>query len=205
MHAIVLLGTLKTTALSNTETLCEFLAGRMQREGIDVDTVRLVDHRILPGTESHMGEGDEWPAILERLLRADIVIMATPIWWSNQSSLIQRVIERLDALHDKVLAGEPSPLEGKAGGIVITGDSDGAQHVIANICNFFNAIGMAVPPYATLSVLWERQAKHERPAKDELLQKYERDYARTADTMIRQLRAFAIRNPLSGSRAEDSK
>ena len=152
-----------------------------------------------------MGEGDEWPAILERLLRADIVIMATPIWWSNQSSLIQRVIERLDALHDKVLAGEPSPLEGKAGGIVITGDSDGAQHVIANICNFFNAIGMAVPPYATLSVLWERQAKHERPAKDELLQKYERDYARTADTMIRQLRAFAIRNTRAGSPAEDSR
>ena len=77
--------------------------------------------------------------------------------------------------------------------------------MIANVCNFFNAIGIAVPPYATLSVLWERQAKHERPSKDELLKKYERDYARTADTMIRQLRAFAIRNPLSGSRAEDSK
>jgi multimeric flavodoxin WrbA len=193
MRGIILLGTLKTAGLSNTGTLCEFLARRMQREGIEVETIRLVDHHILPGTESDMGDGDDWPAILEALLRADIVIMATPIWWSNQSSLIQRVIERLDALHDTVLAGEPSPLAGKAGGIVITGDSDGAQHVIANVCNFFNAIGVVVPPYATLSVLWERQAKHERPSKDELLQKYERDYAKTADTMIRQLRAFAQR------------
>ena len=128
--------------------------------------------------------------VLRRVLDSEIVILATPIWWGNQSSEIQRVIERLDELHDKVLAGEPSPLEMKVGGIVITGDSDGAEHVIGNLCNFFNAVGLLIPPYAALSVLWEGQAKGKNPTKEVLLRKYEADYAETADKMIRQLLAL---------------
>lgn len=193
MQAVILLGTLKKTGLSNTGTLCEFLAGRMARAGIACETIRLAEHDIPPGTMSDMGGGDDWPGILERILASDIVIVATPIWWSGQSSLIQRAIERLDELHDHVMQGKPSGLEDKSGGIVITGDSDGAQHVIGNICNFFNAIGLAVPPYATLSVLWDKQAKHETPTREQLLQKYETDYASTADRMIAQLTKFAGR------------
>ena len=105
-----------------------------------------------------------------------LVLFATPIWWSHHSSLIQRAIERLDALHDEVMDGKRSPLEGKAGGIIITGDSDGAQQVIGGICNFFNAIGLVVPPYATLSVLWERQAKGADPSEEELLAYYQQYY-----------------------------
>jgi multimeric flavodoxin WrbA len=193
MKATILLGTLKKTGLSNTETLCEFLSGRMEQQGIRSEIVKLVNHRVLPGTYSDVGEGDEWPGILEKVLGSEIVILATPIWWGNQSSEIQRVIERLDELHDKVLAGEPSPLEGKVAGIVITGDSDGAEHVIANLCNFFNAVGLLIPPYATLSVLWERQAKGKNPTREELLKKYESDYAGTADKMIRQLLKYVTR------------
>ena len=191
MKATILLGTLKKSGLSNTETLCEFLTGRMEREGIRCETIKLVGRRVLPGTYSDMGESDEWPNILRRLLDSEIVILATPIWWGNQSSEIQRVIERLDVLHDEVLAGKPSRLEGKVGGVVITGDSDGAEHVIGNLCNFFNAVGLLIPPYATLSVLWERQAKDKEPTKEELLRKYEADYAETADKMIRQLLKYA--------------
>lgn len=191
MRATILLGTLKSTGLSNTETLCAFLTSRMVPRGIDCEVIKLIDHRILPGTYSDMGAGDAWPPILEKVLRSDILILATPIWWDNQSSLIQRVLERLDELHDKVLAGEPSLLDGKVGGIVITGDSDGAQHVIGNLCNFFNALGLLIPPYATLSVLWERQAKGAEPTREELLQKYESDYAATADRMIEQLLRYS--------------
>lgn len=187
MNATILLGTLKKSGLSNTATLCEFLAARMARAGIECETIRLAEYEIPPGTMSHMGSGDDWPGILAKVLASDMVIFATPIWWSSQSSLIQRAIERLDELHDHVMAGKPSGLEGKAGGIVITGDSDGAQQIIGHICNFFNAIGLAVPPYATLSVLWEKQAKHESPTREELLEKYEQDYASTADRMIAQL------------------
>lgn len=191
MKATILLGTLKKSGLSNTETLCEFLSHRMERQGLKCETVKLVDHKILPGTYSDMGEGDQWPGILEKVLASEIVIFATPVWWGNQSSLIQRGIERLDELHDKVLSGEPSPLEGKVGGIVITGDSDGAEQIIGNLSNFFNAVGLLIPPYATLSVLWYRQAKNADSTKQELLEKYEKDYAETADKMIRQLLKYA--------------
>jgi multimeric flavodoxin WrbA len=187
MKAIILLATLKKSGLSNTATLCEFVAERMHNAGIDSETIRLVDYEIHAGTYSNMGAGDEWPPILKKVLASDIVIFATPVWWSNQSSLMQRVIERLDELHDYVLNGKPSGLEGKVAGILVTGDSDGSQHIIGNLCNFCIALGLLVPPYGTLTVLWDRQAKSEKPSKDELLRKYESDYGKTADKMIAQL------------------
>lgn len=188
MKAVILLATLKKEGLSNTGVLSEFLSGHFQKAGISCEIVRLVDHPVLPGTFHDMGPGDGWPAIREKILAAQIVIFATPVWWGNQSSELQRVIERMDAFHDEIMAGKPSRLEGKAGGVVITGDSDGAQHIIANVFNFFNAVGITVPPYASLSVLWEGQAKGKSPSREELMEKYEQEYAKTAETMVRQLK-----------------
>ena len=193
MKAIILLGTLKRSGLSNTETLCEFLSARLEKQGVACERIKLVDYDIPPGTCSDMGAGDDWPDILAKLLDSDIVLFATPIWWDHHSSLIQRVIERLDELHDQIMAGKGSPLEGKVAGIVITGDSDGAQHIIGSLCNFFNALGLLIPPYATLSVLSELQAKNADPEKSDLLRQYESDYAETADKMIRQLLQYAPR------------
>ena len=82
--------------------------------------------------------------ILQKIKEAQIVIFSTPIWWNNHSSEMQKVIERLDHIHDGILKGNPSPMEGKAVGIIITGDSDGAQHIIGNISNFINAIGLGI-------------------------------------------------------------
>ncbi|HMJ08920.1 MAG TPA: flavodoxin family protein [Pyrinomonadaceae bacterium] len=191
MKAVILLGTLKKDGLSNTATLSEFLAGRMIARSVETEIIKLVDHNILPGTYSDMGDGDEWPAILRKILDANIVIIATPVWWNNHSSETQKVIERLDELHDEILAGKPSRLEGKSGGIVITGDSDGAQQIIGGIGNYFNAVGLAFPPQATLSVLWEKQAKGKDTPKNELLEKYEKEYAPTAERMIDQMIRFA--------------
>jgi len=193
MKAVILQGSLKKEGLSNTQVLSEFLAGFLQKQQIETTIIKLAGYNILPGTYSNMGPGDDWPEILKRLLLADIIIFATPIWWNNQSSLIQKVIERLDELHDEILAGKPSRLDGKMGGIVITGDSDGAQHVIANLSNFFNAVGLVLPPYATLSVLWEKQAKGEKTSPEQLLQKYEQDYSSTAEKMVNQLLKFMPR------------
>jgi hypothetical protein len=88
------------------------------------------------------------------------------------------------------MAGKPSGLEGKVGGVVITGDSDGAQNIIGQICNFFNAIGLLIPPFATLSVLWDGHAKSETPTRDKLMKKYEKDDAKTAEKMIQQMVAY---------------
>ncbi|MER2996852.1 flavodoxin family protein [Pontibacter populi] len=188
MKAVILLGTLKKEGLSNTEVLSEFLCSVLEEHDIDCSIIKLVDHTILPGTYSDMGEGDEWPGILKKIIESDIIIFATPIWWNNQSSEIQRVIERLDELHDEILEGKESKLSGKVGGVVITGDSDGAQHIIANISNFYNAIGVLLPPFATLSVLWEKQEKGAETTRAELLAKYKADYSSRAKKMVQQMK-----------------
>lgn len=187
MTALILLATLKKEGLSNTQALSEFLSEKMADHGIQAEIVKLVDHIILPGTHSDMGHGDEWPMIFEKILAADMIICATPVWWGNHSSEMQRVIERLDEIHDEILEGRESQLYGKVGGIVITGSSDGAEHIIGNIANFLNAVGLVVPPYATLSVLDPIQRKGAKTTREELSQKYEKEYATTAVRMIEQM------------------
>ena len=189
MKALILLATLKNEGLSNTLTLSEFLAEKLRKAKIDVEIVRLVDLDIAPGTYSDMGDGDEWPRVLKKIFASDIIIFATPVWWNNLSSLMQRVLERLDELHDQVLAGKPSGLEKKAAGIVVTGDSDGAQSIIGGLANFFNAVGLPLPPLTTLTVLWGRQAKDKKISRKELLEYYKKECTETADTMVKQLKA----------------
>ena len=193
MKATILLATLKKTGLSNTGTLSDFLAERMRKRDIDVSIVRLAQREIPPGTYTDMGDGDEWPAILDELLASDIIVFATPVWWNNHSSLMQRVIERLDELHDHIMEGKPSGMEGKVAGVVATGDSDGAQTIIANLANFTNAIGLVLPPYATLTVLWEKLAKGKETSREEQMRYFETTYGRTADRMIDELVEFAGR------------
>lgn len=193
MKALILLATLKKEERSNTEALSRFLAGKMSEQNISSEIIKLVDYKILPGTYSDMGEGDEWPQILDKILAADIIIFATPIWWGGHSSEMQRVIERLDQIHDEIMESKKSRLEGKVGGVVITGDSDGAQHVIGNVANFFNAIGLVLPPFATLSVLSAAQAKGQETSQDELLQMYEKDYGQAANTMVEQILKYSMK------------
>jgi multimeric flavodoxin WrbA len=184
IKAIILLGTLKKEGLSNTQVLCEFFQEKLRERNIDSEIIKLVDYKILPGTMSNMGDGDEWPRILEKILSSQIIIFATPIWWGSHSSEIQRAIERLDEIHDGIMRGEKSPLEGKVGGIIITGDSDGTMHVIGNIGNYFNNIGLTLPPYSSLSILWEGLAKGAKTTREELMQKYREYNSKEAEKMI---------------------
>jgi len=152
--AVMLLATLKASpTLSHTYTLCQLLAQEFKPHNISSDIIRLVDYTIHPGIESHTTQKDDWPEILEKVLAADVVIFATPVWWGNHSSLLQRVIERMDALNDELLETGISPFASKIGGIVITGAEDGAQNIIGNICNFMIWNGLTIPPAASLSYL----------------------------------------------------
>ena len=191
MKAVILLGTLKKGEPSNTEVLVDFFMDRLSKKKATCEKIKLVEHNILPGTYSDMGPGDAWPAILEKILEADILILATPIWWGSHSSETQRVIERLDNIHDEIQEGKPSRLAEKVGGIIITGDSDGAEQLIGVISNFLNAVGVLVPPFGTLSVLWDGHSKGKIRPRKELLEKYEKEYADTADKMAEQLVRFA--------------
>jgi len=105
---------------------------------------------------------------------------------------MQKVIERLDKQHDEILAGNTPPLGGKTGGIIVTGDSDGEQHVIGNIANFFNAVGILLPPFATLTVQYEGQAKEANTSREDLMKKYTDEYKSAADKMVQQLKKYAL-------------
>ena len=193
LRAVILLATLKHKRsgqeFSHTETLCEVVIECLRENGVRSDMVRLVDRNIPPGTKSNMGSGDDWPGILKRILAAEIIIFATPIWWGIQSSLMQRVIERLDELHNELLETGKSRLDNKVGGIIITGEEDGEQHITGNISNFLLNMGLTLPPHCAVSY----QDQYTRATKKSLGRKFREDKktAQAAEKMARNLVFFA--------------
>jgi multimeric flavodoxin WrbA len=191
LKAIFLLATLKHKRgggeFSHTETLSELVIECLRQHEVRSEIVRLVDYDIKPGIKSNMGKGDEWPTILKKVLAADIIVFATPIWWGNQSSLMQRVIERLDELHNELLDTGRSRLTNKVGGIVITGEEDGEQHITGNISNFLLSIGVTLPPQCAISY----QGDYERATKNSLAKRFREENADAAETMARNLAFFA--------------
>jgi multimeric flavodoxin WrbA len=185
MKALILLATLKEKGASNTAALTEFSISYFKKEGIECEVVRLAEHNILPGSYIKLATPDDFPAIYQKMLEADILLFATPIWWNSHSSELQRMIERLDEVYDIVESDKPSPLDGKLGGVIITGDSDGVEHITGNIANFFTCIGVTMPAYASLGVIWEGHTKGKRTPKAELLNYYEEEYGQDAESMAK--------------------
>src|SRR5206468_112779 len=99
----------------------------MREHDVRGEIVRLADRHIPVGLRFREGKDDDWPQLVDALRAADIVIFATPIWWGGRSSLMQRVIERMDALDEEYRADGRSALYNKVAGIVITGSEDGAH------------------------------------------------------------------------------
>jgi multimeric flavodoxin WrbA len=99
LRALVINCTLKRSPeVSNTQALGDIAIGIMQRNGVTVDVVRAVDHDIAIGVEPDMTEHgwaiDEWPAIFEQVMAADILVVLSPIWLGEKSSVCTHVIER---------------------------------------------------------------------------------------------------------------
>ena len=147
LNALFLNCTLKKSPeVSNTEALIEMVRAHFDELGVSSEVIRPVDYNIPFGVVTDMGEGDEWPQILEKIKAADIVLFCTPIWWGGRSSLMQRVIERLDALDEEYSATGRSAIKGKVAGIVITGSEDGALSVMGSIMMVLSFMGFTMPP-----------------------------------------------------------
>ena len=151
LYALFLNCTLKKSEeVSNTEALCKLLIERLEFHEPDIETeiVRVVDYNVLPGVRNDEGEGDEWPAILEKVKRCNIFILAMPIWMGVRSSIAQRVIERLNGSTKTVMCEKTGqfPLYGSVCGCVVTGNEDGAHHCIANTFANLLHFGVTVPP-----------------------------------------------------------
>jgi multimeric flavodoxin WrbA len=121
------------------------LIAQLAREGVTSELIRLVDHNVKPGVRSDEGDGDDWPAIREKILAADILVMATPTWLGQHSSVCQRALERMDAMLSETKPdGRPIAYD-KVAGVVITGNEDGAHHIVACVSQPLIDIGFTVP------------------------------------------------------------
>jgi multimeric flavodoxin WrbA len=146
MRALCLNCTLKPSPEpSNTEALARVVLDQLRADGVETKIARLVDLDIRPGVLSDMGEGDAWPDIRRKIGDADILIMATPTWLGQASSVCQRALERMDAmLAETDEEGRPAAY-GKVAGVVVSGNEDGAHHIVATTCQALIDIGFTVP------------------------------------------------------------
>jgi multimeric flavodoxin WrbA len=133
---------------SSTEALLSQLISQLHRNGVETEVVRAVDHDIKPGTDHDMGNGDAWLAIRAKLLAADIVVIATPIWLGQPSSVAKRVLERIDAFIEELDEKNRMPTFGKVGLVAVVGNEDGAHHVAAEIYQAMNDLGFSLAPTA---------------------------------------------------------
>jgi multimeric flavodoxin WrbA len=137
---------------SHTQALADRSIAIMERNGVTVDVVRAVDREIATGVypdmTEHGWERDEWPAIFEQVQAADILVLLSPIWLGEKSSVCNRVIERLYGNSHLLNDAGQYAYYGRVGGCIITGNEDGAKHCAMNILYSLQHLGFTIPPQA---------------------------------------------------------
>ncbi|WP_031098542.1 flavodoxin family protein [Streptomyces sp. NRRL S-15] len=142
----------RSPEISNTGGLIDRSVGIMRRHGVDVETVRAVDHDIATGVwpdmTEHGWERDDWPQLYERVLDADILVLCGPIWLGDNSSVIKRLIERLYGCSSLLNDAGQYAYYGRVGGCLITGNEDGVKHCAMNVLYSLQHLGYTIPPQA---------------------------------------------------------
>lgn len=149
-----------STELLVGEVLAELVACGVGSEG----TVRVVDHDIPPGVTSDEGDGDEWPELRRRILDADILVLGTPIWLGQPSSVAKRVLERMDAFLGETDDQGRMVSFGRVAIVAVVGNEDGAHHVSAELFQALNDVGFTLAPNAV--TYWVGEAMHGVDYKD---------------------------------------
>jgi multimeric flavodoxin WrbA len=137
---------------SHTQGLLDISAGIMHRSGVEVDQFRAIDHAIATGVwpdmTQHGWDVDEWPALFDRVRRADILVICGPIWLGDNSSITKQVIERLYACSSELNDAGQYAFYGRVAGALITGNEDGVKHCASNVLYSLQHIGYTIPPQA---------------------------------------------------------
>lgn len=138
---------------SHTERLMRNSVAIMESAGIAVDFLRISDHDVAFGVDKdmreHGAERDAWPDVFwPKIAAADIVVVGTPIWLGEESSLCRIVIERLYAYSAELNDTGQSIFYGKTGGAIVTGNEDGIKHVSMTVLYALQHIGFSIPPQA---------------------------------------------------------
>ena len=142
----------KSPRLSHTAGLMKVSEGIMRREGVSTEFIRAVDYHLPPGVQpdmrEHGWERDDWPDLVERVLAADILVLGTPIWLGERSSVCSRIIERLYAMSGQLSDKGQYLYYGKVGGCIVTGNEDGVKHCAMGMLYSLQHLGYSIPPQA---------------------------------------------------------
>jgi multimeric flavodoxin WrbA len=143
---------------SSSDLLARQVMEVLKGLGVEGEVVRVADHDVKAGVAVDMGGGDAWPGLREKVLAADILLLATPIWLGHPSSLAQRVLERLNAdISETDGQGRQLPY-GKVAAVAVVGNEDGAHHVGAELFQGLNDLGFTLAPGAV--TYWVGEAQH---------------------------------------------
>ena len=165
LRALALVCTLNPSpARSSSELIAEQVLAELADHGVVGESVRVVDHDVRPGVALDMGDGDGWPAIRAKILAADIIVLATPTWMGQQSSVCQRVLERLDAELSETDDAGRLLTYGKVAIAAVVGNEDGAHHITAVLFQVLNDVGFTVA--ASGSTYWNGEAMHSTDYQD---------------------------------------
>lgn len=144
LRALVLVCTLKPSpAESSAQLLGHQVLDELGRHDVVGEAVRVVDHDVKFGVSIDEGHGDAWPAIRAKLLASDILVIATPIWMGQPSSVCKMALERLDAELGETDDEGRMLTEGKVALVAVVGNEDGAHHVVAEVLQALNDTGFS--------------------------------------------------------------
>jgi multimeric flavodoxin WrbA len=137
---------------SHTDGLIRIAAEIMEKNGVAVERIRAVDHEIAPGVypdmTEHGWERDAWPALFTTVMASDILVLTTPIWLGEKSSVCTKVIERLYGNSAQLNDAGQYAYYGRAGGCLVTGNEGGAKHCAMNVLYSLQHLGYTIPPQA---------------------------------------------------------
>lgn len=130
---------------SNTEALMRKSMKILEKEEVETELLRVSDYNIKFGMNADMGDGDEWPKIFDKIIAADIIVMGTPIWNGQKSSLAALVMERIYAQSSETSENGQSKYYNKVFGTVVTGNEDGAKEAGGTISSRMANLGFTIP------------------------------------------------------------
>jgi multimeric flavodoxin WrbA len=157
------------------------IANGLEKQGVATRTIRLADHDIKPGVTSDEGKGDAWPDIRKAVLAADILVVGTPIWLGQPSSVTKRALERMDAFLSETDDQGRMVSYGRVAAVAVVGNEDGAHHVCAELYQALNDVGFTIPANAV--AYWVGEAMGSTNFVD--LKSVPRVVTKTVDMLVR--------------------
>lgn len=165
MKALALNCTLKTGAdESSTELLLSQVLEELEKHDVDGSMLRIADLNIKPGVTSDEGADDDWPGVRTKIMESDILVLGSPIWLGQPSSIVKRVLERMDAFLGEADEQGRYPSYGKVGLVAVVGNEDGAHHVSAELFQAMNEVGFTIA--ASAVTYWVGEAMQATDYKD---------------------------------------